>query len=435
MAILYLALGSNLGNTSKNIQDAYSFITAKSRVIKKSKIILSKPYGITNQPDFANSVIKVETDLQPLELLEFIKAIESDLGRVESQRWSQRLIDIDIIFYDDLVVDIPKLDQELVVSSDPMDFNLLTIPHKDYQNRTFVLEPLLEIEPDFVDPKTKVKLIQTYRSLINCYDFILQSKGTMIMGILNLTPDSFSDGDKNANIDEVINNYKQMILDGANIIDIGGESTRPKAITIILQEEINRVIPIIQAIRRFDQKTVLSIDTYKPEVAELALHNGVDIVNDITGLTNPKMVDVIAKYNCPIVIMHKQGDPYTMQDNPHYDDVIQEVYDFFVTQIKVCKARGIEKIILDVGIGFGKRLKDNLDLIKNLNKFVELGYPILFGSSRKGMYRELFDLDIDNREEVTMATTAFIIQKKVKIVRVHNVLGNKRLAKMIDVLL
>ena len=435
MAISYLALGSNLGNTSKNIQDAYYLICLKCTIIKKSQTILSKPYGITNQPDFANSVIKVETDLQPLELLEFIKAIESDLGRVESQRWSQRLIDIDIIFYDDLVVDIPKLDQELVVSSDPMDFNLLTIPHKDYQNRTFVLEPLLEIEPDLVDPKTKIKLIQTYRSLINYYDFILQSKGTMIMGILNLTPDSFSDGDKNTNIDLVIDNYKKMIVDGADIIDIGGESTRPKATPVALQEEINRVIPIIQAIRRFDQKTVLSIDTYKPEVAELALHNGVDIVNDITGLTNPKMIDVISKYNCPVVIMHKQGDSSTMQDNPYYEDVIQEVYDFFVNQIKICKAHGIEKVILDVGIGFGKRLQDNLDLIKNLDKFVALGYPVLFGSSRKGMYRELFDLDIDNREEVTMATTAFIIQKKVKIIRVHNVLGNKRLAKMIDVLL
>jgi dihydropteroate synthase len=435
MLISYLSLGSNLGNTSQNIEDAYGLFASKCKILKKSTTILTKPYGITDQPDFANSAIKVETELEPLELLDFIKSIEAELGRVENKRWRERLIDIDIIFYDDLAVDIPNVDKELIISKDPMKHNLLTIPHKDYQNRTFVLEPLLEIEPELVDPTTGVKLIQTYRSLVNCYASILDSQSTLIMGILNVTPDSFSDGGKNSSLDFVVENYKQMVADGADIVDIGGESTRPKAVAVGLQEEIDRVMHVIQGVRSFDQKTILSIDTYKPEVAELALQNGFDIVNDITGLTNPKMLNVIVKYNCPVVIMHKKGDPATMQDSPYYDDVVQEVYDFFVQQIEVCKEAGIEKIILDAGIGFGKRLQDNLDLIKNLEKFMELGYPILFGSSRKGMYRELFDLDIDNREEVTMATTAFVIQKKAKIVRVHNVRGNKRLAKMVDVLL
>jgi dihydropteroate synthase len=448
MPIYYLSLGSNLGKTTQNILDAYDLLSSKCTILKKSTIILTKPYGIIDQPDFANSVIKVETDLKPLELLEFIKSIEEDLGRTKNERWRERLIDIDIIFYDDLVIDIlnpPKIidfDHLCQVgvfngktfNDSKFDFNLLTIPHKDYHNRTFVLEPLLEIEPEIVDPKTGDKLIQIYRSLVNCYSSIVESPDTLIMGILNVTPDSFSDGGKNSTLDLILDSYRQMVLDGADIVDIGGESTRPKAVPVGLQEEIDRVIPVIQAIRTFDPKTVLSIDTYKPEVAELALQNGVDIVNDITGLTNPKMVEVIAKYNCPIVIMHKKGDPATMQDNPSYTNVVQEVYDFFVNEIEVCKASGIEKIILDVGIGFGKRLQDNLDLIKNLEKFVNLGYPVLFGSSRKGMYRELFDLDVDNREEVTMATTAFVIQKKAKIVRVHNVLGNKRAARMIDIL-
>jgi dihydropteroate synthase len=332
------------------------------------------------------------------------------------------------------VVDIPNINKELIVSKDPMKHNLLTIPHKDYHNRAFVLEPLLEIEPKIADPVIGIKLTQIYRSLVNCYDPIVESPDTLIMGILNVTPDSFSDGGQNSSLDMVIENYKQMVNDGADIVDIGGESTRPRAVPVGLQEEIDRVIRVIQAVRTFDQKTILSIDTYKPEVAELALQNGVDIVNDITGLTNPKMVEVIAKYNCPVVIMHKKGEPASMQDSPYYEDVVQEVYDFFVIQIEVCKVAGIDKIILDVGIGFGKRLQDNLDLIKNLDRFVELGYPVLFGSSRKGMYRELFDLDVDNREEVTMATTAFVIQKKAKIVRVHNVKGNKGLAKMVDVL-
>jgi dihydropteroate synthase/2-amino-4-hydroxy-6-hydroxymethyldihydropteridine diphosphokinase len=435
MALAFLSLGSNLGNSSQNIEDAYGLLASKCKILKKSSTILTEPYGVTDQPDFANSAIKVETELGPLELLEFIKSIETELGRVENGRWRERLIDIDIIFYDNLVLDTANEDQELHASKDPIVYNLLTIPHKDYHNRTFVLEPLLEIEPELVDPATGVKLIQTYRSLINCYASIFDSQSTLIMGILNVTPDSFSDGGKNSSLELVIENYKQMVADGADIVDIGGESTRPKAVAVGLQEEIDRVIPVIQATRSFDPKTILSIDTYKPEVAELALQNGVDIVNDITGLTNPKMLAVISKYNCPIVIMHKKGDPATMQDNPYYEDVVQEVYDFFVRQIEICKAAGIEKIILDVGIGFGKRLQDNLDLIKNLEKFVELGYPILFGSSRKGMYRELFGLDVDNREEVTMATTAFVIQKKAKIVRVHNVRGNKRLAKMVDLLL
>jgi dihydropteroate synthase len=435
MPISYLSLGSNLGNSSQNIKDAYGWLASKCKILKKSSTILTKPYGITDQPDFANSAIKVETELEPLELLEFIKSIETELGRVENERWRERLIDIDIIFCDDLVVDLPNINKELIVSKDPMKHNLLTIPHKDYHNRTFALEPLMEIEPELVDPATGVKLIQIYRSLVNCYSSIFDSQSTLIMGILNVTPDSFSDGGKNSSQDLVIENYKQMVADGADIVDIGGESTRPKAVAVGLQEEIDRVIPVIQTIRSFDQKTIISIDTYKPEVAELALQNGVDIVNDITGLTNPKMLAVVAKYNCPVVIMHKKGDPLTMQDSPYYEDVVQEVYDFFVRQIEICKAVGIEKIILDVGIGFGKRLQDNLDLIKNLEKFVELGYPVLFGSSRKGMYRELFELDVDNREEVTMATAAFVIQKKAKIVRVHNVRGNKRLAKMVDLLL
>jgi dihydropteroate synthase/2-amino-4-hydroxy-6-hydroxymethyldihydropteridine diphosphokinase len=435
MPISYLSLGSNLGNTSQNIEDAYGLLASKCKILKKSSTILTKAYGITDQPDFANSAIKVETELEPLELLEFIKSIEMKLGRLENERWRERLIDIDIIFYDNLVLDIANEDQELLVSKDPIVYNLLTIPHKDYHNRIFVLEPLLEIEPELVDPANGIKLIQTYRSLVNCYASILDSQSTLIMGILNVTPDSFSDGGKNSNLSIVIENYKQMVTDGADIVDIGGESTRPKAVPVSLQEEIDRVIPLIKGIRSFDQKTILSIDTYKPEVAELALQNGVDIVNDITGLTNPKMIAVIARYNCPIVIMHKKGDPSTMQDSPYYEDVAQEVYDFFVRQIELCKEAGIEKIILDVGIGFGKRLQDNLDLIKNLEKFVELGYPLLFGSSRKGMYRELFGLDVDNREEVTMATTAFVIQKKAKIVRVHNVRGNKRLAKMVDLML
>jgi dihydropteroate synthase len=452
MPISYLSLGSNLKDISQNVEDAYKLLAIKCKIIKKSMTLLTKPYGITNQPDFANSVIKVETELEPLELLDFIKSIEVELGRVESERWRERLIDIDIIFYDDLILDIESCSNlPKIIDFDPLyqaagfgvklfedskfDFHLLTIPHKDYHNRTFVLELLLEIEPGFVDHVTGVKIIQTYRSLVNCYDSILDSQGTLIMGILNVTPDSFSDGGKNSSLDLVIENYKQMVVDGVDIVDIGGESTRPNAIATGLQEEINRVIPVIQAIRTFDQKTILSIDTYKPEVAELALQNGIDIVNDITGLTNPKMLEVIAKFNCPIVIMHKKGDPINMQDSPYYENVVQEVYDFFVQQIEVCKTACIEKIILDVGIGFGKRLQDNLDLIKNLDKFVGLGYPVLFGSSRKGMYRELFELDVENREEVTMATTAFVIQKKAKIVRVHNVGGNKRLAKMVDLLL
>jgi 2-amino-4-hydroxy-6-hydroxymethyldihydropteridine diphosphokinase len=225
MSTVYLSLGSNLGNASQNIQDAYGLLASKCKILKKSITILTKPYGVMDQPDFANSAIKVETELEPLELLEFIKSIEMELGRVVNDRWRERLIDIDIIFYDDLVVDIPNVDKELVVSKDPMTHNLLTIPHKDYHNRTFVLEPLLEIEPELVDPAIGVKLIQTYRSLVNCYASILDSQSTLIMGILNVTPDSFSDGGRNSTLDLVIENYKQMVVDGVDIVDIGGEST------------------------------------------------------------------------------------------------------------------------------------------------------------------------------------------------------------------
>jgi dihydropteroate synthase/2-amino-4-hydroxy-6-hydroxymethyldihydropteridine diphosphokinase len=435
MPIIYLSLGSNFGNTSQNIIEAYDLISQKCKILKRSTMILTKPYGVVDQPDFTNSAIKIETSLEPLEMLAFIKNIEKQLGRIPSERWHERLIDIDIVFYDDLVIDIENTVANHTFDGTKLAFNLLTIPHKDYQNRGFVVEPLLEIEPHLKDPSNDKKLVEIYRSLQNCYAKIVDSKHTWIMGILNCTPDSFSDGGKHTNLDSVLASYKQMVADGADIIDIGGESTRPNATAVSLQDEIDRVIPAIQAIRSFDAKTILSIDTYKPEVAELALQNGVDIINDISGLTNPKMVQVASKYNCPVVIMHKKGDPSNMQDNPYYENVVEEVKDFFRQQLKLCQQSGIGKIILDPGIGFGKRLEDNLDLIKGLEEFQTLGYPVLFGSSRKGLYRELFNLDMDNREEVTMATTAFVIQQKAKIVRVHNVLGNKRLAKMIDVLL
>jgi dihydropteroate synthase len=211
---------------------------------------------------------------------------------------------------------------------------------------------------------------------------IESSQKTLIMGILNVTPDSFSDGGAYGDdVSRAVKRAKQMVQEGADIIDIGGESTRPGTEPVSAEEECRRVLPIIDALK--GQITVpISIDTYKASVAEEALKRGATIVNDVSGLRDPDMAAVVAKYGASVVVMHMQGEPKTMQANPVYTDVITDIKTFFEERIAKAKTAGIENIILDPGIGFGKTLEHNLDILARLEELCELGYPILVGPSR-----------------------------------------------------
>ncbi|MCI2424580.1 dihydropteroate synthase [Candidatus Acetothermia bacterium] len=254
----------------------------------------------------------------------------------------------------------------------------------------------------------------------------------LVMGILNVTPDSFYDGgryyDRQAAIDRGLN----MIAEGADIIDIGGMSTRPGAAPISLAEELARVIPVIEGLR---EKTtaILSIDTYRAAVARRGLDSGVSIVNDISALRfDAEMASVVAEYNCNLILMHMQGRPQTMQNNPVYQDVVAEIISFLEERIRAATAMGIdrEQIIIDPGIGFGKRDIHNFEIIRRLNEFRILDCPILIGLSRKSFIGRRLNLTEEERLEGTIAANAIAIANGADIIRVHDIQAGRRTADL-----
>ena len=257
---------------------------------------------------------------------------------------------------------------------------------------------------------------------------------TLIMGILNVTPDSFSDGGMYYDATQAIEFALQMAEEGADIIDVGGESTRPGAKTVELQKECDRILPVIEGIRT-KSDILISIDTYKSEVARQSIATGAGMVNDISGMTfDPNMVDIIKESGLPVVIMHIKGTPKNMQKNPYYEDLMQELTEYFEERKKFARAKGIldQQIILDPGIGFGKRLQDNFQLLRELKKIVDMGFPVLIGPSRKSFIGLTLDLPVDQRLEGTAAAVTTGILKGARIVRVHDVKAMKRVALITD---
>lgn len=255
----------------------------------------------------------------------------------------------------------------------------------------------------------------------------------LIMGILNVTPDSFSDGGRFQSLDEALQQAARMSGEGGNILDIGGESTRPGAERATASVQIERVVPVIRAVRaQLDPSPMISIDTTLADVAEAALDAGADMVNDVSaGRDSPGMLALAAEREAPIVLMHMQGEPETMQHRPQYRDVVSEVIAFLRERADATLAAGVSanNIVLDPGIGFGKRRQDNLDLLKGLDRVVQLGFPVLLGASRKRFMGKLCDeMDPTQLLGATCATTALAIAAGVRIVRVHDVKPNRQAA-------
>ncbi len=262
---------------------------------------------------------------------------------------------------------------------------------------------------------------------------ILQSNGPLIMGILNVTPDSFSDGGVFNNIEAAVNHGKRMIDEGANIIDIGGESTRPGSKRVSVAEQIERVVHIINAISETKPEHVeISIDTTRSKVAEAALISGASIVNDVSGGNDdPEMIRLCADKKCPYIIMHMLGSPETMQSAPVYDNVVLDIKIFLETRIEDCIKAGVDNnnIVIDPGIGFGKTCEHNLTLLKNLESFVDTGYSVLLGTSRKRFMGSICPVNTaDELIGATAATTALGVNAGVKIFRVHDVKANRQAA-------
>lgn len=255
------------------------------------------------------------------------------------------------------------------------------------------------------------------------------------MGILNVTPDSFSDAGLYFDKSLAVEKAYQMLEDGADIIDIGGESTRPGSEPVPLEEELRRTIPVIKTLST-EIKAPISIDTYKAEVARRALDSGASIVNDISGLRfDPEMPEVVAEYKVPVVIMHIKGTPKNMQQNPTYEALIPEIMDYLRVSIRLAMKSGVEedKIIIDPGIGFGKTFDHNLEIIKNLHEFTLLEKPLLIGPSRKAFIGKILgDLPTSERLEGTAAAVAISIFNGANIIRVHDVKEMVRVAKVAD---
>jgi dihydropteroate synthase len=260
-------------------------------------------------------------------------------------------------------------------------------------------------------------------------------KKTHIMGIVNLTPDSFSqDGLYSGTVPEgIIKFVEKMVKDGADIIDVGGESSRPGAKPVSPKEELDRTIPVIKILAK-KIKVPISIDTHKPEVAKQALDCGAVIVNDITGLKNPKMAKIISRYKAAVVIMHMKGTPRTMQKNPRYKSLIGEIIEYLDRAIKKAQDADIdkEKIIIDPGIGFGKTLEHNLEILKRLSEFKILGRPILVGTSRKSFIGKILNVTAEEIIYGTISSCILAARNGAKILRVHDVNGVKQALKIFD---
>lgn len=260
---------------------------------------------------------------------------------------------------------------------------------------------------------------------------------THLMGVLNVTPDSFSDGGRFFKLEEAVKQGLKLAKEGADIIDVGGESTRPGSDPVPIEEELRRVTPVIEELTKMIEVPI-SIDTYKSRVAKETLDSGASMVNDISGLRfDPEMKKVIAEYDVPVVLMHIKGTPKKMQESPKYENLLEDIKSYLNQSISIAEEAGIgeDKIIIDPGIGFGKTLNDNLKILQNLVEFKSLGRPVMIGVSRKSFIGKILDLPTDERLEGSLASMAVAIMNGANILRVHDVKESKRVAKLVDAIL
>jgi dihydropteroate synthase len=257
--------------------------------------------------------------------------------------------------------------------------------------------------------------------MLHCGNFHFTMSRPLVMGIVNVTPDSFSDGGRHLQRDAALAYAHQLIAEGADILDIGGESTRPGAQPVSIQEELDRVLPIIEGLR--GAPLPISIDTFKPVVMQAAIAAGAQMVNDIDALQDVAAMQAVAASNVAVCLMHKRGNPQTMQEQPLYQNVVDEVGAFLCVRIAAAEAAGIqrERIVIDPGFGFGKTLAHNLALLRELKKLTELGVPVLAGLSRKSMLGAITGQDVEHRVHASVAAALLAAQRGAKIVRVHDV--------------
>ncbi|HZD10271.1 MAG TPA: dihydropteroate synthase [Candidatus Binatia bacterium] len=443
MTRVYLGLGSNLGDRMNCLRRAVRFLDGAPHVVVRdfSPVYETSPWGLEDQPNFLNMVVAADSDLSPGELLRVVKGIEQEMGRETTVRWGPRNIDIDVLFFGDVVVDEGEPGRQDLV-----------IPHRGIEERAFVLRPLTDLAPGLVHPingKTVTQMMKAVASEGPLRRLPLPLEWgwrTYVMGIVNVTPDSFSgDGllSDDGWLDATLAQARQFVSAGADILDVGGESTRPGSMPVTADEELARVAPAIALLCEALDVPV-SVDTYRASVAEAALDAGADWINDVWGLRmDPEMASLVAAAGCPIVLMHNRSQPKNVEQREklggryvgiHYDDLIGDVKRELLESVERALVAGVERenIIVDPGIGFGKTVSQNLRLIDELDEIKGLGYPLLLGTSRKSFIGYTLGLPPEERVEGTAATVAIGIDRGADIVRVHDVSPIVRVARMTD---
>ena len=441
---VHLALGANLGRRRNNLQQAVDALGEVVAIEAISPLYETEPWGIIDQPSFLNLCLAGRTRLTPEALLEAAKDIEGRLGREKGQRWGPRVIDIDLILCGDRV----------------QDDESLTIPHPRFHERAFVLAPLADIAAEVRDPRsgqsiaelmqrvdaTTVVRLDGSSSRLRRPTWFAWGVKTYVMGIINVTPDSFS-GDGLATqkdfVSAAVRQALEYVAAGADLLDVGGESTRPGSQPVGAAEELRRVEQVIGAIRA-EVDVPISVDTYRSTVAEAALAAGADWINDVWGLRMDAGTGrVAAEASCPLVLMHNRSKPKSVEQETRlggryigiqYDDLIADVRRELQESVDLALAQGVSenRIVVDPGIGFGKTVDQNLRLLDELDGLKALGFPILLGSSRKSFIGYTLDLPPGERVEGTAATVAIGIDRGADIVRVHDVREMVRVARMTD---
>ncbi|KAL7689740.1 putative folic acid synthesis protein FOL1 [Plasmopara halstedii] len=422
-ACVYAALGTNLGEKVTNLENAVVMLTEMVGAVEATSCLYATAAQyVENQPFYYNIVIKIHTKLKAQDVLVAFKTIERKIGRTPTIRQSLHWTE-----------------------------GFLIIPHERIAERDFVLAPLCDLAPDLIHPVLKQPIRKLYATLqakqqhvspvpmlpiIKTSPWPLRKK-TFIMGIVNVTPDSFSDGGGLDTVAAAVQKALDLERGGVEIIDIGGESSRPGADPVTLEEELRRVLPVIRRLRECS-KVAISIDTTKADVAREAVKAGANLVNDISaGQNDSEMLATVAKLRVPMVLMHMRGTPKTMTGLKEYQDVVAEVSDDLKERIAAAEAAGIYRwnIILDPGIGFAKARVLNLKLLRNLSnvKHICHGLPLLIGSSRKRFIGEICGRT-DPKDCVfgTAATCCAAIEQGVDILRVHDGAEMVDVAKMSD---
>lgn len=425
--MIVIILGSNLGDRIMHLRRALALIKAHPQIIVEqvSPLYVSDAQLLDNAPEewnipYLNAALRCTTTLSPIELLHELKQIEATLGRKrDAPRWSPRVIDIDILTYDDI----------------QLQTGALTLPHPGLEKRPFALWPLTDVAPLWQLQRVH-SIIEEWGSRwsgkapLHTKQIMQRIDTPQLVGILNITPNSFSDGGKFIDREQAVTQAIHLINSGATILDIGAEATSPHAKALTADEEWTKLFPILCALKdarlKFFIQPKISIDTYHPETAERAIDFGVDWINDVTGLSNPKMREIIASaQNVDCVMMHHMSIPASRNHIVARDqDPVKVIYEWGQRQLDALETKGIkrERIIFDPGIGFGKVPEHSLTLIKHAARFAELGIRMLYGHSRK-LYLSLFtDKNFADRDMETAIISLYLAKhQSVDYLRVHNV--------------